>query len=102
MTGKPGHWVRPAFTVTGGGNEKGGAEPFGRRARAAMPESAERVTIEEAAILQSYPADFIWDVEVADPKTGRMKPITKTNTFLQIGNAVPPRLAEAILREVLS
>ena len=61
-----------------------------------------RVTIEEAAILQSYPADFRWDVEVADPKTGRMKPITKTNTFLQIGNAVPCKLAEAILREVLS
>lgn len=63
---------------------------------------ATRVTIEEAAILQSYPADFRWDAEIPDARTGRIKPITKTNTFLQIGNAVPPRLAEAILREVLS
>lgn len=62
-----------------------------------------RVTVAEAAALQSYPADFIWAAEVEDPrKPGQVKPITKTNTFLQIGNAVPPLLAEAILREVLS
>ena len=113
MAGKPGHWVtdegvRPAPTVTGGGAATGGAETFGRHGRdivEAMPDApdrATRVTVAEAAILQSYPADFRWDVEVADPKTGRMKPITKTNTFLQVGNAVPPKLAEAILREVLS
>lgn len=63
--------------------------------------NATRVTIAEAAILQSYPADFRWDAEITDER-GRTKPITKTNTFLQIGNAVPPGLAEAILREVLS
>lgn len=62
---------------------------------------ASRVTVDEAAALQSYPADFIWDGEIKDPKTGRMKPITKTNKFLQVGNAVPPKLAEAILREIL-
>lgn len=61
-----------------------------------------RVTVEEAAALQSYPADFVWDAEFTDPKTGRRKAVTKTNKFLQIGNAVPPGLAEAILREVLS
>lgn len=61
-----------------------------------------RVTVAEAAILQSYPADFRWDATIVDPKTSRVKPITKTNTFLQIGNAVPPGLAAAILREVLS
>lgn len=86
-----------------------------------------RVTVAEAAALQSYPADFIWDVNVTKERFVRVwdrkpdpddiddegewhmesrgistAPITKTNMFLQIGNAVPPRLAEAILREVLS
>ncbi|QDP45553.1 methyltransferase [Microbacterium phage FuzzBuster] len=63
---------------------------------------ASRVSVEEAAALQSYPADFVWEAEIRDPKTGRMKPITKTNKFLQVGNAVPPKLAEAILRELLT
>jgi DNA (cytosine-5)-methyltransferase 1 len=85
MTGKPGHWVRPSFTVTGGGTgSTGGAEPFGPRARAAMPEGASRITVEEAAALQSYPPGFTF--------AG-----TKTKQFLQIGNAVPPLLAEAII-----
>lgn len=61
-----------------------------------------RVTAAEASTLQSYPSDFTWAVDVRDPKTGKLKPITKTKQFLQIGNAVPPLLAEAILREVTS
>lgn len=90
MTGKPGHWVRPSFTVTGGGTgSTGGAEPFGSRARASMPEGASRITVEEAAALQSYPEGFTF--------AG-----TKTKQFLQIGNAVPPLLAEAILKGFLS
>lgn len=50
---------------------------------------ATRVTVAEAAALQSYPEGF----EFAG---------AKTKQFLQIGNAVPPLLAEAILREVTS
>lgn len=64
--------------------------------------TAERVTVAEAAALQSYPDGFVWDVEVPDPKTGKLKPITKTKTFLQIGNAVPPLLAYRILEGFLS
>jgi DNA (cytosine-5)-methyltransferase 1 len=47
---------------------------------------AVRVTIEEAALLQSYPAGFTF--------AG-----SKTKQFLQVGNAVPPLLAEAIPKE---
>lgn len=43
-----------------------------------------RVTVEEAGVLQTYERPFIW--------CG-----TKTKKFLQIGNAVPPVLAHAIL-----
>ena len=80
---------RPAYTVTGGGTgSTGGAEVFGRRAREAMG-NPERVTVAEAAALQSYPPGFTF--------AG-----TKTKQFLQVGNAVPPLLAEAILRAVIS
>jgi DNA (cytosine-5)-methyltransferase 1 len=129
---------RPSMTVTGGGTDTGGAEPFGNQARAGMrrelaagrwvqrsnyaggssPErrTAEergrtlrtpdqpsvtitgkgfqwdilsarlRVTPEEAALLQTFPADF--------PFQG-----TKGKQFQQIGNAVPPLLAYHLLSQ---
>jgi DNA (cytosine-5)-methyltransferase 1 len=88
-----GAWVdeRPATTV-----QRSGGDPLNVGAP-----TAERVTVAEAAALQSYPPGFAWDVEVPDAK-GRLKPITKTKTFLQIGNAVPPLLAYRILEGFLS
>lgn len=50
-----------------------------------------RVTIAEAAALQSYPLDFDWSTGI----NGKTQ--AKTKAFLQIGNAVPPLLAAAIL-----
>lgn len=61
-----------------------------------MPEGTSNITVAEAALLQSYPEGFTFDATLPDGK-----PVTRTKQFLQIGNAVPPKLAEAILAEVL-
>lgn len=50
---------------------------------------ATRITVPEAGVLQSYERPFVW--------CG-----TKTKKFLQIGNAVPPVLAEAILSSLVT
>lgn len=51
-------------------------------------ESGRRVTTDEAGTLQTYEPPFVW--------CG-----TKTKQFLQIGNAVPPLLAEHILAALI-
>jgi DNA (cytosine-5)-methyltransferase 1 len=93
VTEKARSWTRrrPATTVAADERIAGpGRREFvkGGISRQAMP-GTERVTVEEAAALQSYPPGFTF--------AG-----TKTKQFLQIGNAVPPLLAEAILRAVTS
>jgi len=47
-----------------------------------------RITVAEAGVMQSYERPFVW--------CG-----TKTKQFLQIGNAVPPLLAEHILAALI-
>jgi len=71
------HLSLPASTITG------------KYPRWTDGEEYIRLTDAEAAALQSYPADFVWAGD-------RRGPIAQ-----QIGNAVPPKLAEAILAEVL-
>lgn len=81
-------WVhtRPATTVAGDPR----IAPPGHRDRAGgerQHEQSIRITVQEAAVLQSFPADYPWHG-------------TKTAQFLQVGNAVPPRLAAAIVHAV--
>lgn len=85
-------WVhdRPATTVAG---DPRIAEP-GHKKDVDYPGSpgrmtnAVRVSVEEAAVLQSFPPGYPWQG-------------TKTKQFQQIGNAIPPGLAYAVLREVV-
>lgn len=121
---------RPSMTVCGGGTETGGAEPFGNAARAGIqreleagrwalrnsntahacereldqpagtksfqwaadgdPSSSRGIRVDplEAACLQTFPADYPWQGN-------------KGQMFQQIGNAVPPVLAEAVLTALL-
>lgn len=81
-------WVqhRPATTVCATNR----IAPPGHRDRSAKGESqyasAEtvRISVEEAAVLQSFPADYPWQG-------------TRTKQFEQVGNAVPPQLAAHVL-----
>lgn len=50
--------------------------------------TAAPVTLDDVAQLQTYPREFVW-------------PGTKTASFLEIGNAVPPLLARVVLEAVL-
>lgn len=78
-------WVaeRPATTVAatdriakpGHRDRSGGERQF---------EDSVRITVEEASVLQSFRPDYPWQG-------------SKTAKFLQIGNAVPPRLAAAVV-----
>jgi DNA (cytosine-5)-methyltransferase 1 len=76
-----------------------GAEPWvvsyhrrlleGGRPLRRAPSRLRRLTVQEAAALQTFPAEF----RFSGPRVAQ---------YRQIGNAVPPRLAEAVARSVIA
>jgi DNA (cytosine-5)-methyltransferase 1 len=80
-------YVRPGTTVNADPriSKPGRHDP---NVSGSQQKDAIRVTVQEAGVLQSFPADFPWQG-------------SKTKQYLQCGNAVPPLLAEAVLRSVL-
>lgn len=79
-------WNRPSTSVVGSFKPEIIAAP-GYRVKVSRQNApgSVRVTLQEAAVLQSFPADYPWQ--------GR-----QGKQFLQVGNAVPPGLAYAILK----
>lgn len=68
--------------------ERGRASPVNRASDALyLATGRRRLTVEECAILQSFPRDYPWQG-------------TKTAQYRQVGNAVPPLLSEALARQV--
>lgn len=82
-------WVhdRPATTVNGDPriSRPGRHDP---EESGSQQRDAIRVSLEEAAVLQTFPADYPWQGN-------------KGQTFQQVGNAVPPLLAEAVLSALI-
>ncbi|MBM7460792.1 DNA cytosine methyltransferase [Rhodococcus coprophilus] len=73
----------PAHTITGKGTAAWVAEPDNSEP------ISRRVTVDEAAILQSFPPAYPWQR-------------SRTAQYRQVGDVVPPRLAQAVLAPILA
>jgi DNA (cytosine-5)-methyltransferase 1 len=83
-TGNLDRWVfdRPATTIAG---DRRVFQPGGHHEPGQQSENAIPVTLEEAAVLQGFRADYPWQGD------------TNKQRFQQVGNAVPPPLARAVV-----
>jgi DNA (cytosine-5)-methyltransferase 1 len=90
---KPPDWAenRPATTVQGDARIAGPGHKDGRPGSGypRQMQNSIRVSVADAGTLQTFPADYPWQG-------------TKTKQYMQVGNAVPPLLAKALLAEVMS
>lgn len=84
-------WVfdRPATTVCGDARIGRPGHKDRDRGEAQFESGSVRVTVQEAAILQGFPADYPW----CGTKTARRR---------QVGDCIPPPLAAAILRPLVT
>jgi DNA (cytosine-5)-methyltransferase 1 len=84
-------WKRPATTMVGSFRPDIVAAPGYRTTGGPSRQNAEgsmKITIEEALILQGFPADY--------PLQG-----TRTAQFKQVGNAVPPPVGRAVMEALV-
>lgn len=81
---------RPATTVSGDPRISGPGHKDGRPGSdyPRQQDNAIRVSIEDAATLQTFPRDYPWQG-------------TKSKQYLMCGNAIPPLLAKACLAELI-
>lgn len=84
-------WVetRPSTTVCGDARIGRPGHKDRGQGEAQFAKDSVRVSVEEAGVLQSFPADYPWQGN-------------STSRYLQVGNAVPPLLAAAVLRPLLA
>lgn len=73
----------PSPTITARGDERGGVVIIHH------PNNSRRLTVREAALVQTFPLNFKF--------VG-----SNTSGYRQIGNAVPPRLAEVVAKSILA
>lgn len=87
LTSKTRSWTvhRPATTIAGDSRV---FQPGGHHEPGKPSQNAVRVTLAEAAILQGFPPDY--------PFQG-----SRTKQFEQVGNAVPPPLARAVIEALV-
>jgi DNA (cytosine-5)-methyltransferase 1 len=91
VTGKAKDWAawvteRPATTVQGDPRVGRPGHKDRDQGESMFEQDSVRITVQEAAILQSFPPDYPWQG-------------TRTAQFRQVGDAVPPRLAMHVLAE---